>query len=404
MKKKGTQQQNTSSAQDYRKEAKLHMAAIKSSWVIFAKTGVVVLAAAVVIFVATVAWFANNREVQSSGMSVEVGSNGFELMSKGTDATINIRSGGTNYNVVASDILHSITQGSLSKNNRWQSIEDGLYSAETDSGNVRVNWLLGQDSQFDAIMPGVSGCLEFYVRCDFETEIKLSLHMVPFSFTNEVTDYPLSLGEGNTSYLTQSDKIAQRLVDGHILFFEPAYAMSDDGNSRQVDENGEFIVQNRYGKLLTSHDGKMTLSSITITEEQAKNKEWVPVKIYWVWPSSLGHFFLPDGALHLDTLDKKGIFSNELRTELLTKIKEKASQFLYQANWYSYPGDCDTEEKKENFTQEKISATIQEQDFVNMNNDTYSKPSYIRLSNLYNAADQYIGMQVDYLYVSVFAE
>ena len=361
---------NMLTAEEYRLRAEMHRTSCKNQMKIFFYTGLFCVAAFVIASVAALAWFANNKEVEADGMYTTLDFGDFELKSEGIDANYEVYYDASSFFLPFSSLLSDLSGGKLSANHLLTEISEGLFSAQTEGSHMRVNWLLGPDSGFEEIVPGASGVLTFYVRSKGAKEISLMMEIQAYSITEKETEIPITTGGafgGRKLYLTESSETAFDLLKGHILFFEPSY-----------DSNNE--VADKYHEMLPLDNGKVVLPTISITEEQAKQETWVPVQIYWIWPLNLGQMVLPDGAKNLDAFAKKGLFADEIRDSLKDRMIEKKHCFFYNY------GD-----------------NILDEELEKMRTLEYSPTAYTEYSNYYNYADQYIGMNIDYLMVSVTA-
>ena len=65
--------------EEYRKKAQEEIQNYKHQWKIFIRTGIVVLAAAIAIIIACIAWFVSNNKVTGSGIGIRSAGSDFEL-------------------------------------------------------------------------------------------------------------------------------------------------------------------------------------------------------------------------------------------------------------------------------------------------------------------------------------
>lgn len=390
-------------AEEYRLKAEEHKRASSKQWKIFWQTGIFFLAAVIVLAVIAVAWFASNDRVDATAMKINAASSNVELRSVGVDPDVELSDGA---DLKASAILKAISDGKLEANNQWTAISERLFSAQTDPQHTRVNWLLGADSGFDDILPGASGVLTFYVRSDKAEDVHLSMDITCYTMTDQETELPIQIdtsGEAKTMYLTKPDPVAQALVAGHILFFEPSYK-TDENGVFILDEGGNRIVSERYGSLLNCREGVISLSPVTISQEQADNEKWVPVNIYWMWPLSFGQMILPDGAVHLKTFGKKGLFPDTIRDQLKDDMAANKASYFYDSTWYDYPEKVTKDEDKAAYTAGLMDQAVTEEQLSAMRTENYSYAAHSEYSYYYNYGDQYIGTNVDYIVVSVTAQ
>lgn len=217
-------------------------------------SGMLALAALVVIAVACYAWFASNKSVTGNVGTVSAGVYGFELASIGGNGAFD---------------AETPTDYTVPEGQPWSGHEKGIHTA----GMQEIHWKmsnasnLGNGTGDSGIRPGSSGKLEFYVIPKQEGEINLTfrLSMIPMdSEKNALT--------GGT---------AQKLLHGHLLF---AYAYTiEDGETKS-----DLIS-------LASSEFKMKIPNAQLNQE-------IKVTLNWFWPYELsdakGH------AQYGDTLAK----------------------------------------------------------------------------------------------------
>ena len=378
MKKNRKQQQNISSAQDYRKEAKLHMAAIKSSWVIFAKTGVVVLAAAVVIFVATVAWFANNKEVQANNMAVQMAGSDFELAVQGDrgkwDSEEKISSG----EVITIDGNRFLATGQ----------------------NSSIAWALNDKSQMNnqkevgtGLEPGSSGSLTCYIlaKTTGPLSVNLSLQI---------------LGElGETQ--TEEQSIPQDALDlllGHILFF----AGFDSTTSSYLGwispdaDIWEMKLEGGQATLKRNEDGSLTWA------REVEAEKVYPITFYWIWPDIFGEYLFKNQAhiarrpvLFPNDQSELAASASVLPSRLFEKIcQTKEGEVSNRYMKWARTSDADIDIQRTEFMKLVTVENLQ----ALRDGTGYNLYLYGKASNYYNRADQYIGEQISYIRVVLEAE
>lgn len=406
MKKNRKQQQNTSSAQDYRKEAKLHMAAIKSSWIIFGKTGVVVLAAAVVIFVATVAWFANNREVQANNMAVQMAGSTYELAVLKSDGTISGVRGKWNQ-----DDQELLPDG---QEFTFEDTSITYYTTENKSSicwsvnpNSHVNNLEGYNAS--GLEPGARGILTFYILPKMTGEnLKVKLCFDVIGHLEDGTSIPelIENGENLSDGTMDDDKRqdvseAQKLLKGHILLFA-GYNQTNATYEKWISEDADtWSISSEEDKvsLTMQSDGSLLWSA-----EEVQQKAY-PITIYWIWPEEFGQYVMYDSS----QINKKPVLfggtdaSLGITNGLFSKLCEAPADAISNSylKW-SRRTDAVAEKTsaREEFGDLMKSGTLlklrQEgkSDFL-----TYTKMCYY-----YNMADQFIGEKVYYASIRVEAE
>lgn len=406
MKKKGTQQQNTSSAQDYRKEAKLHMAAIKSSWVIFAKTGVVVMAAAVVIFVATVAWFANNREVQANNMAIQMAGSPYELAVLKSDGTVTGVRG--KWNLADQELL---------PDGQEFTFEDTSITYYTTENKSSICWSVNPNSHVDnlegynasGLEPGARGSLTFYILPKVTGEsLKVKLRFDVIGHMEDGTPISDAVEKGvNLTGVSINDEElkdvseAQKLLKGHILLFA--------GYNQTNATYEKWISEDANAWNLSSEEDKVSLTlqsdgSLLWSAEEVQQKAY-PITIYWIWPEEFGQYVMYDSS----QINKNPVLfggtdaSSGIPSGLFSKLCEAPADAISNAylKW----------SRRTDVVAEKTSARGE---FGNlMKSDTLLKLrqegkadflTYSKMCYYYNMADQFIGEKVYYASIRVEAE
>lgn len=185
-------------------------------------SGMLALAALVVIAVACYAWFASNKSVTGNVGTVSAGVYGFELASIGDNGAFD---------------AETPTDYTVPEGQPWSGHEKGIHTA----GMQEIRWKmsdasnLGNGTGDSGIRPGSSGKLEFYVIPKQEGEINLTfrLSMIPMdSKKNALTD-----------------ETAQKLLHGHLLFAY-AYTIDNKPQSGLIDPaSDQFIMQIPNAKL-----------------------------------------------------------------------------------------------------------------------------------------------------------
>lgn len=216
-------------------------------------SGMLALAALVVIAVACYAWFASNKSVTGNVGTVSAGVYGFELASIGDNGAFD---------------AETPTDYTVPEGQEWSGHEGYIHTA----GMQEICWKmsnasnLGNGTGDSGIRPGSSGKLEFYVIPKQEGEINLTfrLSMIP-------------MGSDRKALM---DETAQKLLHGHLLF---AYAYTIGGETKS-----DLIS-------LASSEFKMKIPNAQLNQE-------IKVTLNWFWPYELsdakGH------AQYGDTLAK----------------------------------------------------------------------------------------------------
>ena len=81
----GKKENEEVTAEEYRQKAQEQIHELKDQWKIFFRTGIIILAAVIVIIAVSIAWFTMNNQVEATGTSIQAAGSEFELAAAGTD-------------------------------------------------------------------------------------------------------------------------------------------------------------------------------------------------------------------------------------------------------------------------------------------------------------------------------
>ncbi len=288
----------------------------------------------------TVAWFAANANVGSSGMQVRLAGAKYELASEGVP--------GLYY--IPGDTGESVTI-------------DGKTLYKTSDANTAITWMVGADSNLNnaaggpgTLQPGAKGKITFYILPrednDEEFTVEISLSRLLYSRSEEATDLEIMVSgtqESTTAYLEElpeeTEQEVKQLLEGHLLFFtsyeEPYYSGWIASDTLEVAVSGTKPV---------------------------------PVTIYWVWPYVLD--WLVDTGTTA-TLCDSSLQGGDYQM-ILQDIQENPSRYLRKSS---------LETKQEN---------VFDPDNITEEFETYSWK--------YNRGDEFIGTHVQYLFIEIQAQ
>ena len=345
--------------------------------------------ATVVIVALTIAWFVNNTKVHSTDTAVSADMRNVELKTYGGAG-------------IHDDLLKKITESEQATQQKsfWYELGDKIENSfETSSEKYAINWLLskksnignysetqsdwqeywknppqGAERQDEAIEPGDSGELTFYVvpKYDGTVELSMNLSLIPYKVN----------GDGFTEITEKNDSVAKNFIDGHILFF--LEKGTNDNKEIQWIKDGVFNIK---------------------IENAEKDKEY-GYTLYWCWPQSFGEAVLKAGDIYLNnrtTLFSKFQNGEEMRRLILQEddlsMVKKPERYFF-SNLIKAPLPSDQKELKEiaemyNKSSEELSTDA---------NAKNAKNAFVDLSSYYNQADQYIGSHVDCVRIQLSAE
>lgn len=256
--------------EEYRKKAQEEIQNYKHQWKIFIRTGIVVLAAAIAIIIACIAWFVSNNKVTGSGIGIRSAGSDFELAADaGAD--------GKNSAGVYDKLLEAAS-------GTEETLENKNYIT-TDGSHTSITWSIVNESNMRnnqnnlGIEPGTSGMLKFYIISHKEGALNVTLDLGLTGYTN---------GTGST--IEKADETAQKLVKGHVLLFA-GYEQGTNSYEGWISEDADpWTMTLDSGSTLTRNaDGTLTWAV-----ENAKKDTAYPVQIYWIWPEILGSYLRKD--------------------------------------------------------------------------------------------------------------
>ena len=256
--------------EEYRKKAQEEIQNYKHQWKIFIRTGIVVLAAAIAIIIACIAWFVSNNKVTGSGIGIRSAGSDFELAADAGAEGKN--SAGAYDNLLEASPGTEETLGNKSY-------------ITTDGSHTSITWSIVNESNMRnnenhlGIEPGTSGMLRFYIISHKEGALNVTLDLGLTGYTN---------GTGST--IEKAKEPAQELVKGHVLLFA-GYEQGTNSYEGWISEDADpWTMTLDNGSTLTRNaDG-----TLTWVVENAKKDTAYPVQIYWIWPEILGSYLRKD--------------------------------------------------------------------------------------------------------------
>ena len=347
--------------EEYRKKAQEEIQNYKHQWKIFIRTGIVVLAAAIAIIIACIAWFVSNNKVTGSGIGIRSAGSDFELAA---DAGADGKNSAGAY-----DNLLKAASGTE------ETLGDKSYIT-TDDSHTSITWSIVNESNMrnnqkhPGIEPGTSGMLRFYIISHKDGSLNVTLNLELTGYTNDT---------GSTIEKVD-DETAQNLVKGHILLFA-GYEQETNSYEGWISEDADpWTMTLDSGSTLTRN----TDGTLTWAVENAKKDTAYPVQIYWIWPEILGSYLRKDQTA---TGNRPILFPEEPATGENTSGNPKAlPKDLYKK--MSQNGKYFRYESKD----DQVTADILWQ----MRND-FNPVIYGEIADCYNLGDQYLGENVRYL-------
>ena len=231
--KETSENSHLTEAEYYKETAEKHRQEVTAAWKTFGKTGVFVLAAAVVFILICLGWFVQNSQVTSGSGAVSARQNVVRFASKGyrqeaeTDSTLELPDG-----------------------SKFEYESETYYYTENDEIAMRL-------SENYHVSPGASGSIDFY--------------LIPVSSGARTVTLSLELaGYYKNAYgmsVPAKDEVLNKLLKGHILLFENYENGFYSGWLYNQDSEGVF--RNTF--------------SVTLPENAEADVPY-HYSIYWIWP------------------------------------------------------------------------------------------------------------------------
>ena len=377
----GKKEKEELTAEEYRQKAQEQIHELKDQWKIFFRTGIIILAAVIVIIAVSIAWFARNDKVDATGAGIQAAGSEFELAAAWTDAA--------STKGVYDNLLEVSPGAGLEVGNNNYLSTDGSHTAIswaiTDDSNMR-----NEKDQTQGIEPGSSGKMTFYIISHKEglLDVKLDLNFTGYQATGD----PASAAD-----LKKIEESAQQLLEGHILLFAGYDEKSNTYKGWISEDAGSWSMNLGTGDepILLQEDGK---GGLTWKTENAKKDKAYPVTVYWIWPERLESYLrkadtytgrypllFPEDTEWSDTGNPSALPAN-----LFTKMCETGTN-AGSNRYFRW-------ENQETFTRTVTADTLKR-----LRNNFHSV-IYREAAAYYDSADQYLGKNVQYVKLKLIAE
>ena len=266
-------------AEEYRQKAQKQIELLKNQWKIFFRTGIIVVAAFIVMIVVSIAWFVRNTRVDAMGVAIRPADMPFDLAAAGIKSDEDADRG-------IYDKLLTVSPGALRE-------IDGKKYWSTDGSHTSICWAVtpesnmnntGEDGKPTGIEPGSYGKMTFYIITNKDGPLKVTLDLV-------LTGYQITDGKKNEENVTKNDLTEvtdpslQQLLEGHVLLFAgynekagcyKGWISRDAGVWRMSLGSGTEAA------VIEVKSGKLTWNNTNAQKDTA-----YPVTIYWIWPERL---------------------------------------------------------------------------------------------------------------------
>lgn len=376
-------------AEEYRQKAQKQIELLKNQWKIFFRTGIIVVAAVIVMIVASIAWFVSNTRVDATGVAIRPADMPFDLAAAGTKSDASADRG-------RYDELLTVSPGASRE-------IDGKKYWSTDGSHTSICWAVtpesnmnntGEDGKPTGIEPGSYGKMTFYIIPNKDGPLKVTLDLV-------LTGYQIADDKKNAENVTKNDLTEvtdpslQQLLEGHVLLvagYDETAGCYKGWISRDAGEWSMRLDSETEAAVLEVKSGKLTWNNAN-----AKKNTAYPVTIYWIWPERLESYLRKaDGYSGKNPLlfpEDPSSEENALSAlpenlfETMSKVEENSSSNRY-FRWE------DSEKFQENVTKDTLSQI----------REKFNPALYSMVAAYYDSADQYLGKNIQYVQLKLDAQ
>ena len=376
-------------AEEYRQKAQKQIELLKNQWKIFFRTGIIVVAAVIVMIVASIAWFVSNTRVDATGVAIRPADMPFDLAAAGTKSDASADRG-------RYDELLTVSPGASRE-------IDGKKYWSTDGSHTSICWAVTPESNMNntgeagkptGIEPGSYGKMTFYIIPNKDGPLKVTLDLV-------LTGYQIADNKKNEENVTKNDLTEvtdpslQQLLEGHVLLFagyNEAAGCYKGWISRDAGEWSMKSDSETEAAVLESKSGKLTWNNTNAKKDTA-----YPVTIYWIWPERLESYLRKaDGYSGKNPL----LFPEDPSSEnnALSTLPEKLFETM---------GKAEENSSSNRYFRWEDSAKFQEnvtKDTLSQIREKFNPALYSMVAAYYDSADQYLGKNVQYVQLKLDAQ
>lgn len=376
-------------AEEYRQKAQKQIELLKNQWKIFFRTGIIVVAAVIVMIVASIAWFVSNTRVDATGVAIRPADMPFDLAAAGTKSDASADRG-------RYDELLTVSPGASRE-------IDGKKYWSTDGSHTSICWAVtpesnmnntGEDGKPTGIEPGSYGKMTFYIIPNKDGPLKVTLDLV-------LTGYQIADDKKNAENVTKNDLTEvtdpslQQLLEGHVLLFagyDETAGCYKGWISRDAGEWSMKSDSETEAAVLESKSGKLTWNNTNAKKDTA-----YPVTIYWIWPERLESYLRKaDGYSGKNPL----LFPENPSSE------ENALSVLPE-NLFATMGEVEGDSSSNRYFRWEDSVKFQEhvtKDTLSQIREKFNPALYSMVAAYYDSADQYLGKNVQYVQLKLDAQ
>ena len=376
-------------AEEYRQKAQEQIELLKNQWKIFFRTGIIVVAAVIVMIAVSIAWFVSNTRVDATGVAIRPADMPFDLAAAGTKSDASADRG-------RYDELLTVSPGASRE-------IDGKKYWSTDGSHTSICWAVtpesnmnntGEDGKPTGIEPGSYGKMTFYIIPNKDGPLKVTLDLV-------LTGYQIADAKKNEENVTKNDLTEvtdpslQQLLEGHVLLFagyNEKAGCYKGWISRDAGEWSMRLGSETEAAVLESKSGKLTWNNTNAKKDTA-----YPVTIYWIWPERLESYLRK-----ADSYSGKNplLFPEDLSNE------ENALSALPE-NLFETMGKAEEDSSSNRYFRWEDSAKFQEnvtKDTLSQIREKFNPALYSMVAAYYDSADQYLGKNVQYVQLKLDAQ
>lgn len=376
-------------AEEYRQKAQKQIELLKNQWKIFFRTGIIVVAAFIVMIVVSIAWFVSNTRVDATGAAIRPADMPFDLAAAGTESSVSADRG-------MYDELLTVSPGAS------REIKGKKYWS-TDGSHTSICWAVtpesnmnntGEDGKPTGIEPGSYGKMIFYIIPNKDGPLKVTLELVLAGY--QIADDKKNAENVTKNDLTEvTDPSLQQWLEGHILLFAgynekagcyKGWISRDAGVWRMSLGSGTEAA------VLEVKSGKLTWNNTDAQKDTA-----YPVTIYWIWPERLESYLRKaDGYSGKNPL----LFPENLSSE------ENALLALPE-NLFATMSKVEKNSSSNRYFRWEDSAKFQEnvtKDTLSQIREKFNPALYSMVAAYYDSADQYLGKNVQYVQLKLDAQ
>ena len=376
-------------AEEYRQKAQKQIELLKNQWKIFFRTGIIVVAAFIVMIVVSIAWFVSNTRVDATGAAIRPADMPFDLAAAGIESNASADRG-------TYDELLTVSPGAS------REIKGKKYWS-TDGSHTSICWAVtpgsnmnntSEDGKPTGIEPGSYGKMTFYIIPNKDGPLKVTLELVLAGY--QIADDKKNAENVTKNDLTEvTDPSLQQLLEGHILLFAgynekagcyKGWISRDAGVWRMSLGSGTEAA------VLESKSGKLTWNNTNAQKDNA-----YPVTIYWIWPERLESYLRKaDGYSGKNPL----LFPENPSSE------ENALSALPE-NLFATMSKVEKNSSSNRYFRWEDSAKFQEnvtKDTLSQIREKFNPALYSMVAAYYDSADQYLGKNVQYVQLKLDAQ